>query len=454
MNLNRRHFLKTAGLGAAAVLAGCAASTSTRKPNIIFIMADDLGWGDVGCYGQTKIKTPHIDNLAHEGLRFTNCYAGGAVCAPSRSVLMTGQHLGHTRVRGNGGKVGGVEVTDNGGLQRRVPLEAEDITVAELLKKAGYTTGMTGKWGLGEPGTFGEPNQQGFDDWFGYLNQRRAHTYWPPYLWKNGEKIVLDENKNGRQGAYSHDMFTEFALEFLERNKNNPFFLFVPYTIPHYKLHPPSLAPYENKEWTEDQKAYAAMVTRMDKDVGRIMTWLQESKRDKDTIVFFCSDNGGLPREKIFFNSTGPYRGAKGVVYEGGLRVPMIVRYPGKVHPNTTSETPWYFADVLPTLMDLIGEQPPDNIDGISVLPTILGKKQDLSDRFMYWEHHTKSFSQAVRWGDWKAVRPEKETALELYDLKSDKSEEHDIASSRPDIVTKIEEYLQTARTESANWPI
>jgi arylsulfatase A-like enzyme len=454
MNINRRDFLKTVGISLAAVIAGCKGTQLETTPNILFIMADDLGWGDLGCYGQTKIKTPHIDNLAREGLRFTQCYAGGAVCAPSRSVLMTGQHLGHTRVRGNTGKVGGVEVTDNGGLQRRVPLEESDLTVAELFKKAGYVTGMTGKWGLGEPGSSGAPNKQGFDEWFGYLNQRRAHTYWPPYLWRNEKKVILEGNKNGHQGQYAHDMFTEFALEFLEKNKSNSFFLYVPYTIPHYALHPPSLAPYENEPWEQDQKAYAAMVTRMDRDIGKLMLWLKENNLDKNTIVFFCSDNGGLPKEKEFFASTGPFRGAKGDLYEGGLRVPMIVRYPGKVRPNTTSQTPWYFADVLPTLMDFIDQQPPDIIDGISVLPTILGKKQDLNDRFMYWEHHSRDFSQAVRWGKWKAVRPEKEAPLELYDLEQDYKEETNIADSHSQVVATIEAYLKTARTESANWPL
>jgi arylsulfatase A-like enzyme len=400
------------------------------------------------------IKTPNIDQLAEEGIRFTQCYAGGAVCAPSRSVLMTGQHLGHTRVRGNMGKVGGVEVTDNGSLQRRVPLKAEDVTVAELLKKAGYATGMTGKWGLGEPGSSGEPNVQGFDEWFGYLNQRRAHTYYPPYLWKNGTKVILEGNKDGKKREYSHDMFTEFALEFLEKNKDRPFYLYVPYTIPHYALELPSIEPYEDKPWEERRKTYAAMVTRMDRDVGKIMSFLKENGLDENTIVFFCSDNGGLRSEKEFFGSTGPFRGNKGDVYEGGLRVPMIVRYPGKVEQGTTSELPWYFADVLPTLMDLTGEKSPVNIDGVSVLPAILGQEQDLSDRFMYWEHHTRDMLQAVRWKNWKAVRLSPNAPLELYDLDKDIAEENDVSSAHPKIVAEIEKFLTTARTKSENWPV
>jgi arylsulfatase A-like enzyme len=457
MMLDRREFVKLLGTGASGLWASyfsCVSKKSKIKPNIIFIMADDLGWGDLGCYGQKMIKTPHIDKLAEEGLRFTQCYAGGAVCAPSRSVLMTGQHLGHTRVRGNRGKTGGVEVRDNGPLERRIPLELEDVTIAELLKEAGYVTGMTGKWGLGEPGSSGAPTRQGFDEWFGYLNQRRAHTYYPPYLWRNDTKVILEGNRDDKRQEYSHDMFTDFALDFLEANQDRPFFLYLPYTIPHYTLESPSPEPYQDEPWEEHRKTYAAMVTRMDRDVGRIMSFLKGNGLDHKTIVFFCSDNGGLPDETEFFGSTGPFRGNKGDVYEGGLRVQMIVRYPGKGAKVTTSDLPWYFADVVPTLMDLIGKKPPVNIDGVSVLPTILGREQDLKNRFMYWEHHNGQMLQAVRWGKWKAVRLSKNAPLELYDVESDVAEKSDISASFPDIVTEIEAYLKTARTESVNWPV
>jgi arylsulfatase A-like enzyme len=248
LNSARRDLLKAIGLGAASFATlGCAGSTgrvaSKRAglPNIVFIMADDLGCGDLGCYGQKSISTPSIDQLAAESTRFTRCYAGSTVCAPSRSVLMTGRHTGHTRVRGNFSKLGG-----------RVPLEAQDLTVAEVLRQAGYVAGITGKWGLGEPGTTGVPNRQGFDHWLGYLNQRKAHSYYPPYLWRNEQKLILQGNKNGKQEQYSHDLFTDFALEFIEAHKSHPFFLYLPYTIPHAKYQIPTTEPYSDRPWPQD----------------------------------------------------------------------------------------------------------------------------------------------------------------------------------------------------------
>jgi len=325
--LKRRDFIKLLGVSAACANSlsffNCPGKT-TDKPNIIFIMADDLGYNDLGCYGQQKIKTPKINQLADEGIRFTQCYAGASVCAPSRSVLMTGQHTGHTRVRANKGKVGGV------GPERRVPLEPEDITVAEILKRAGYVTGITGKWGLGEPESTGIPTQQGFDEWFGYLNQNKAHSYYPPYLWHNEKKKILKGNQDGKQKEYTHDMFTKFALDFIQKNKNIPFFLYLPYAIPHAKYEIPSLDPYVNEDWPQDSKVHAAMITRLDRDIGQIMSLLKKLNIDKNTIVFFCSDNGAAKRWEGIFNSSGSLRGKKRTMYEGGIRTPMIVRYPGK----------------------------------------------------------------------------------------------------------------------------
>jgi arylsulfatase A-like enzyme len=462
--MNRRQFLTfTAGTAAAALtpFAGCesqlagAKGTDAKRPNIIFIIADDLGYADLGCYGQKNIKTPNIDRLATEGMRFTQCYAGSVVCAPSRSVLMTGQHTGHTRVRANFGKVGGVLVTGSGSPQRRVPLEAEDVTVAEVLKQAGYATCITGKWGLGEPDSTGLPNHKGFDEWFGYLNQRAAHSYFPPYLWHNEQKVILEGNKDGQRKQYSHDLFTDFALDFIRRRKDGPFFLYLPYTIPHANYEIPSTDPYTDKPWPEDAKVHAAMITRMDRDIGRIMELLKHHKIDERTIVFFCSDNGAARRWEGIFDSSGPLRGQKGTMYEGGLRTPMVVRWPGKVPAaalNTTAV--WYFADLLPTLADLAGVKPPTQIDGISILPTLLGKKQSTTDRFLYWEFPTGGFKQAVRWRNYKAVRLAPDKPLELYDLDIDLAEQKNIASRNPDVVAKIEEYLKTARTDSPNWPI
>lgn len=373
--LSRRTFLKIAGAGLVSfglpLVLGCSNRRNGTQPNIIFIMADDLGYHDLGSYGQRLIHTPNIDRLAAEGMRFTQCYAGGSVCAPSRSVLMTGQHLGHTTVRGNFGRVGGKLVLDNGSPQRRVSLKQSDVTVAEVLKKTGYATGITGKWGVGEPQTPGIPNKQGFDEWFGYLNQRRAHSYYPMYLWRNEEKVFLNGNRGGKEGQYTHDLITDFALEFVRKRANEPFFLYLPYTVPHQEFVIPDIAPYENEDWPHDAKVYAAMVTRMDRDIGRLMELLQQRNIDRQTMIFFCSDNGAANRWDGIFNSASPFRGHKGELYEGGIRTPMIVRQPGKIPAGVTSDIPWYFADVLPTLTELAGGNLPDDVDGMSILPIL-----------------------------------------------------------------------------------
>ena len=422
-----------------------AAAESARRPNIVYIMADDMGMADVGCYGQKEIRTPHVDRLAAEGLRFTQCYAGSTVCAPSRSCLMTGLHTGHTTVRNNFAAVGGIPP------QGRLPLRDDDLTVAEVLKSAGYATGITGKWGIGEPGSSGVPNKQGFDQWFGYLNQRRAHTYYPDYIWKNQQKYVLQGNVDGKRRQYTHDLFTEFALEFIERHKAGPFFLYMAYTIPHGKYEVPSDAPYSEKPWPEKLKNYAAMVTRLDGDVGRIMALLKKLDLDRETIVFFTSDNGAAFVDPVF-NSTANLRGKKGNLYEGGIRVPMIARWPGRIEPDRTSDQVWAFWDFLPTAAELAGVKPPENIDGISMLPALLGKKQK-SHEFLYWEISSGGYQQAVRHGRFKAVRNRWAEPLELYDLSSDPSESRDVAAKHPEVVARIEKYLKTARTESENWP-
>ena len=416
-------------------------------PNIIFIMADDLGYHDLGCYGQTKIQTPHIDRLAAEGIRFTNAYAGAPVCAPSRSVLMTGQHTGHTTVRGNFSRVENLVKDD------RVPLLPEDITVAEVLQQAGYVTGMTGKWGLGEPETSGVPNAQGFDEWFGYLNQRNAHSYYPPYLWRNREKIVLEGNQNGQQQTYSHDLFTDFALEFMQRHRDTSFFLYLPYTVPHDAYEIPDTAPYTNEDWSPEAKVHAAMITRLDHDIGRMMDALRTYGLDERTMIFFCSDNGAARRWDDTFRSSGILRGRKRDVYEGGLRTPMIVRMPGRVPAGVTSNVPWYFPDVLPTLAALADTEPPRRIDGVNVLPVITGQTDTLEERTMYWEFHERGFQQAARRKYWKAVRPAPDAPLELYDLSVDVSEQFDVASLHPTVVQQLDKYLRTARSDSKYWP-
>ncbi len=427
--------------------AFCAASATPASPNIIYLMVDDMGWGDAGCYGQKHIQTPNIDRLARDGTRFTDVYAGGSVCAPSRSVLMTGQHLGHTRVRGNSGMVGGV------GEQRRVPLEPEDVTVAMLLKQAGYVTGMTGKWGLGEPGTAGIPNKKGFDEWFGYLNQQHAHTYYTDYLWKNTERVTLKGNLDGRTTEYSHDLFADFTLDFVRRQQRGKFFLYLPWTLPHGKYVVPSLESYADRDWPADYKVHAAMVTRLDRDLGRLMALLQELGLDEKTVVFFCSDNGGVDRREGVLDSVGPFRGKKGVQTEGGLRVPMIVRWPGKVAAGRVSSVPWYFADVLPTLCAIGGAKVAGRVDGVSVLPTMLGQTQpELNTRMMYWEQYSGGFQQAVRWGRWKGHYDSAREAFELYDLQSDQMELNNLAAKQADVVRQMRAFMTAAHVPSPNW--
>ncbi len=424
------------------------------RPNIVFIMADDLGYGDLGSYGQTEIATPNLDRMAAEGRRFTSVYTGSPVCAPSRNVLMTGKHTGHTTVRGNFGQGG---VIGLGGGEGRVPLRAEDVTVAEVLKASGYATAMVGKWGLGEPDTTGEPNLQGWDEWFGYLNQRRAHSYYPEYLWHNTERVELPGNQDGRREQYSHDLLTERALGFLRdrAGKGAPFFLYLPYTVPHAKYEIPDTGQYTTRDWEEDEKVHAAMITRMDTDIGRLLDRLKAKEIPRQTVVFFCSDNGAARRWEGRFDSSGLLRGQKRDVYEGGIRTPMIVRWPGRVEAGSVSAAPWYFADVLPTLAELGGalDHVPDDIDGMSMVPTLLGAEQDTSDRVMYWEFHGGGFSQAARWRNWKAVKTSPDGALELYDLGTDPGEEEDVSSEHPEIVARLAGHLRSERVPSPEWP-
>ncbi len=434
-----------------------------RRPNIVFIMADDLGYGHLGCYGQQKIRTPQLDRMAAEGTRFTQVYAGHCVCAPSRSVLMTGNHTGHTSVRINGGGS---------------PLQPNDVTVAEVLKEAGYATGIFGKWGLGDAGTDGVPNKQGFDEFYGYLHQVHAHFFYPWFLWRNDQRHVLSENIGQKRRQYSHDLIAEEALGFIRRRQDGPFFLYVPFTIPHFELLVPedSLKEYEGKfpepvpyrgrhyaSQPAPRAALAAMITRMDRDVGRILALLSELKIDRQTIVFFTSDNGGYrlarPGQPDFFQGNGPLRGAKGNFYEGGIRVPMIVRWPGKVAAGKSDDFVWAFWDVMPTLAELAGTKAPPGIDGISVAPRLLGRPQPQPDRFLYWEKlpqgrgGTPPWTQAVRWGKWKAIRPKPGLPLELYDLQNDVGEKRNVAAGHPQVVRRIEQYLKTARTLPRTYP-
>jgi arylsulfatase A-like enzyme len=431
-------------------------TTAQTRPSIIFIQADDLGYGDLSCYGQRKFRTPNIDRLAAEGMRFTQYYAGSTVCAPSRSALMTGQHTGHTRIRGNA----------------RHPLLPEDVTVAEALKSAAYKIALIGKWGLGEAGTTGVPNRQGFDYFFGYLNQRHAHNYYPTFLWRNEKRIDLrnlvpDEDAEGsgvstNRVDYAHDLMAEEALKFIEGNGGGPFFIYLAFTIPHANneaknkgMEVPDLGEFASEDWPDQEKAKAAMITRLDRDVGRLMALLKKLGIDDNTLVFFTSDNGPHREggaDPDFFDSNGPLRGIKRDLYEGGIRVPMIARWPKRIKAGAKSDQVWAHWDLLPTLAEVAGVKPPADIDGVSMFNALLGRRQR-GHEFLYWEFHERGFSQAARMGDWKAVRKSPDSPLELYDLKNDLGEQNDGAAKHPEIVKKIEYYLKTARTESELWP-
>lgn len=435
-------------------MAGVAllAQAALSQPNIIFIMADDLGYGDLSCYGQKILKTPNIDRIASEGIRFTDVYAGNTVCAPSRCALATGMHMGHATVRGN--------------RNPEVPLRPDDVTFAEVLKTAGYRTAQFGKWGVGGPVTLGRPNLQGFDDFFGYLSQWHAHNYYPEHLWDNEVEMFIGNNRSGLRGTYSHDLFTERALKFLDSSHEKPFLLYLPYAVPHTNnelgnatgdgMEVPDYGSFAGRDWPNPEKGQAAMIDMLDRDVGKIMAKLKELRIDRNTIIFFTSDNG--PHQEgghkmEFFDSNGALRGMKRDLYEGGIRVPMVVRWPGAIEAGRVSDEPWAFWDVLPTMAELAGVPAPKDIDGISMVPTLLGKPQT-SHEYLYWEFHERGFKQAVRMGEWKGVRLSAGGAIELYNLKADIGEHSNIADRHPDVVRKIERIMRTGRTESPDFPV
>jgi len=438
------------------------------KPNVVLIIADDLGWGDLGCYGQTKIRTPSIDRLAKEGLRFTTYYSACPVCAPSRCMLMTGKHSGHAAIRDN-------KATPPEG---QWPLPADEVTLTELLKQRGYATGAMGKWGLGMPGTTGDPNKRGFDLFYGYHCQAHAHNHYPTYLRRNAEKFLLDGNDGGDTGKqFTQDLFEAEALKFLDANKDKPFFLYLPFIIPHLALQAPedALAEYRKLGWEETpytgrqyrhhatpRAAYAAMVTRMDRAVGKVLDKLKELKLEENTIVLFTSDNGAATpgyggADTVFFRSHGDFRDSKGSVYEGGIRVPLVVRWPGKVAAGATTDLPAVGYDLLPTLCEATGTPAPKGVDGVSLLPTLLGKKQETTHEFLYWEFPGYGGQQAVRMGQWKAVRQKLrmgQKVTELYDLAADPGEKTNVADKHPDVVAKLEKIMTAEHTPSKDFPL
>ena len=418
----------------------------TRRPNIIYIMADDLGYGDLGCYGQQVIQTPAIDELAAQGMRFTDHYSGHTVCRCSRLSLWTGYHTGHLPIHGNA----------------HHELGPREITVAKLLQSAGYHTGGIGKWSLGDTSTTGNPNRQGFDFWMGYLDQSQAHNYYPTHLWRNGETLNLPGNVLSEDPAlkgrfsvkkttWSHDLLADEALAFIRRNAEKPFLLHLHFTLPHANneggtavgdgMEIPDYGLYADKDWPNPEKGFAAMVTRLDGDVGRIVNLLAELGIRENTVIFFTSDNG--PHEEgghrhDFFDSNGPLRGLKRDLYEGGIRVPLVVSWPGTIRPGSTSAYPSAFWDYLPTACEIAGVEAPQGIDGISYLPTLLGLAQRQHDH-LYWKYEELgNHKAAVRAGSWKAVIPGTDLPAELYDLASDPGEANNLASENQAVLAPL----------------
>jgi arylsulfatase A-like enzyme len=429
--------------GCLAVIGRPSAHAADRPPNIIFILADDAGIGDFSAYGCRYGTTPNIDRLADEGMKFTRAYSGNAVCAPSRCVLMTGLHPGHELVRANR--------PERGGIKGRLSLPSGQMTVARLLHEAGYATGGFGKWGLGNPGTTGVPEKEGFDVFFGYYDQAHAHDYYTDHLIRNSADVPVPQDGKHNWQNYSQTRIANETLKFIEQNKDRPFFCYAAWTPPHADYTIPDTAPYTDRPWPDIDKNYAAMVGLVDKDVGRVMRKLKELGIDEKTLVIFASDNGAN-EEFIPLGSTGGLRGYKRLLYEGGIRAPFIVRWPGRIQPGTTSDLLTSFVDFLPTAADLCGVPAPKGIDGISILPTLLGKKQMARHDSLYFEIYEPYFQQAVRWGDWKGYRLGTEAPLELYNLQTDPTEAHDVAAAYPEIVKRIEAIMAAEHIPSPHF--
>jgi arylsulfatase A len=457
-----RYVIAAAVVFSLGTLAAATQPGPPRQPNIVLIQADDLGYGDLSAYGQAQFRTPSLDRLAADGIRFTHYYAGSTVCAPSRAALMTGLHTGHASIRGNG----------------EFPLREEDVTIAMALADAGYRTAVIGKWGLGRPGTPGQPDKKGFQYSFGFLDHRHAHRQYTDHLYRNAEPVTTDVAND-----YVNDLFTREASAFIERPDPRPFFLYLNYTVPHAELRVPedSLQPLRGafpetpfvnaaadaratgpddrslgyRSQPAPKAAFAAMIVRMDRDIGGLTDLLRSRGIDRRTLVMFVSDNG--PHQEggaapAFFKSSGGLRGIKRDLYEGGIRVPMIASWPGTIPAGRESAHPWTHWDMFPTLAELASAKVPSGLDGRSMARALRGQRTAEHD-FLYWEFHERGFQQAVRMGRWKAVRPGKDQPLELYDLQKDPAETTNVAAAQPAIIKKIEAYLRTARTPSEQWP-
>ena len=456
------------------LLVGCS-EKAPAPPNIIFILADDLGYGDVGCNGQKLIPTPNIDRLAKDGMLFTQHYSGSTVSAPSRSSLMTGQHTGKTFIRGN---------KSMKPEEGQYPLEGKAVTIPEILQKAGYATGAFGKWGLGPVGSEGDPLAQGFDEFFGYICQGLAHSYYPGHLWHNGNKIILEENRDSLDGIYAPSLIHEKTLEFIEKNKENSFFCYVPTIIPHAELIAPEkyIQLFRNKflpekvfegcdpgcdryrtggyrSQTESHAAFAAMVYLLDEQVGQIVKKLEELGICDNTIIMFSSDNGPHLEggaDPDFFNSNGSLKGYKRDFYEGGIRVPMLIKWPKKIKPGSKTDHISAFWDILPTITEIIGQTPPKDINGISFLPTLLNKGKQKQHDYLYWEFYELGGRRALRQGNWKVVQynviKNPDGPVMLFNISDDPGEEKDLAAENPGKVLELKKLMLQAHTPSEIW--
>lgn len=465
--------MKRAILATGFSLAALTSLNAQQKPNVVFIITDDLGYGDLSCYGQEKFQTPNIDRLALNGIRFTRSYSGTTVSAPSRASLMTGLHTGNTPIRGNR------EIKPEG----QAPLPAETYTLFQLFKDAGYATGAFGKWGLGYPGSVGEPTRQGIDHFFGYNCQRMAHNYYPPYLWDNDRKVELPENKDGKLGTYSQNLIQKETLKFIEQQKSNPFFLFIPMVLPHAELIVPEDSiirqfrgkfeetPYKGvdpytaltrggyKSQEHPRATHAAMVTRIDIYVGQIIDKLKEAGVYENTLIIFTSDNGPHREggaDPDFFNSNGIYRGYKRDLYEGGIRVPSIISWQGKITPGKESDFAFAFWDYMPTFAELLRIDSPENTNGISILPTLLDKKGQADRNYFYFEFQELGGRQAVIKDNWKLLHLDirKGGSYELYNLASDPSENHNLIDLFPRKAAELKKIMKEARTDDPDWPL
>lgn len=455
-----------AALGVAGLVSCQADAQKSVKPNIIYILADDLGYGDLSCYGQQRFATPNIDRMAAEGMRFTDHYAGCAVSAPSRCALMTGVHTGHCTVRENNSLVTG----------KRVDLLPSDVTIAARLRDQGYATAVFGKWGLGKEHSDAVPTRKGFDRFVGFLDQKDAHNHYPPFMYWNEEKRAIPENRDGATGLYANDVFTAETKAFIRENKDRSFFIYLPYTIPHAELlvpeddfepfrdrfqPDPPYVPKANSTYRYSEQphaSFAGMITRMDRHIGEIVALLKELGIDGNTLILFSSDNGPHDAgggDPGYFNGNAGRRGIKRDLYEGGIRVPFIARWAGTIAPGSVAAHPSAFYDMMPTFCELAGAAAPEHTDGISIVPTLTGKRKQKTHEVLYWEFpRNRGTSQAVRIGDFKMLRTDVDKPIEVYDISKDYAEQNDLAAERPDLVGRAAELFVTMRVPNPDFPV